>query len=435
MTALVSDGLFSPAGRARRRAVFLTVLGLLFLVGQAPCSAQFEARMSRTGIDAANALKASKGGDSLDDATIRLGKIGFRFSANLEQNYDDNVGLANGKQEDDFITNSGVNARASMPFSKLNTLNLSIGFGYNKHWKHSNLDGWTLATDPNQGLTYDFYVGDIHLTLYDEPNIQQDAVSQVELSNVARFKRFTNNGGVRAEWDLNLFFLTMNYNNGLFRSLEDGATFQALDSMTHTIQNRVGMRINPRLDVGVLTTFGISEYEQAQQNGSQTFSLGLFSTLLVSEVLAANASVSFQGSEFDRTGSIGDTTDFNSVVFAVGAAHQLTQWLNHSVNVSRFTTLGIGSNFTDIYALGYTVKAEVLRDVSTNLSFDYRDFSTSSLVAHDEGYQYTVTPTLGYLFMKDTTASLSYSHVAKGASLPQGDYEGNSVQIKVSRQF
>ncbi|MCC7518156.1 MAG: hypothetical protein IT578_03105 [Verrucomicrobiae bacterium] len=390
-----------------------------------------------TGVEAANLERDAR--QQVDDtqATVRVGKVNFRMAAGLRQEYNDNIGLTPKAREHDFITTPHLTLGAHWPISQLNSLDLVLGLAYSKYWEHPALDTTGLLIEPTSMLDFNVYVGDVRINVHDRIGIQQDPISAGQLSNITTFRRLNNTAGIAADWDLNKVILTGGYDYSIFRTLEDGYSY--LDQDSHEFYGRIGYRYAPQLTLGLQGSYIITDYLENVQNDGTTWSAGVYADTIFSEYLRGGASVSFQGSRFDSNGTIGDTSSFNSVVFTATLNNQLNRWLNHSLTLRRFTTLGIGTNFTETYRVDYSLNAEVVEQVTTSLNFFHEWFRDSSSAGTgylaQKGMRWGVGPMIGYQITPASRLSIGYQRTERDANYNLYDYTQNVAFIDFNHQF
>jgi len=406
---------------------------LAVVCAAAPASAQFDPAISMTGVEAANMARETR--QQVDDsqATMRVGKVSFRMAAGLRQEYNDNIGLAPKAREHDFITTPHLTLGMHWPASQLNSLDLILGFAYSKYWRHPSLDTSGILIEPTSMLDFNVYVDDVRINIHDRIGIQQDPIATSQLSNITTFRRLNNTSGISADWDLNQIILTSGYDYTIFRTLDDG--YEYLDQNSHEFYGRIGYRYAPQLTFGLLGSYIITDYEREVQNNGRTWSVGGYTDAILSEYLRGGASVSFQGSSFDNNGTIGDTSSFNSVVFTATLNNQLNRWLNHALTLRRYTTLGIGTNFTDVYRVDYSVNAEIVQQVTTALSFYHEWFRDSAGILAQKGTRWGVGPTIGYQMTPSTRLTIGYQRTERDANYNLFDYTQNVAFFDVNHQF
>ncbi len=394
---------------------------------------QSDAVVSRTGPEAAQARKDAKMADKGGPYNIKLGGIEARFSAGISEEYNDNIGISSTGQQDDFITTPHLGVDITWPFSQLNTLSLKLGISYQKYINHPSQDSSTILIQPDSVLDFDFYAGDVHFNLHDQISLQQDPSQVTQLSNLATFRRLENTAGIGAEWDLNTIMLEGGYDNSVFHSLENRFTF--LDRMTHSFHGKAGVKASANVTTGLLGSYSMTEYDQGVQNNSRAWSSGIFADVIISEFMRGNATVSYQNSEFDRGGTIADNTNFGSMVYSFTLQHQLNQTINHSIGYHRYTSLGIGSNFTDTQELNYQISLELMEHLTTGITFYYQWFEDSKSLSSENGTRFGIGPQIGYSLTESTHLTLSYQYSNRDSNLSTGDYQQNVVRIDLNHQF
>lgn len=406
-------------------------------------NAQYPPKMSTTGPEAAEARGVGKrklGKHVLDEgkSPIKLGPLNFSVGASLTEQFNDNIALSENDPKMDIITSPGINIGITTDITPLNYFSANIQLGYQKYLFHPELDAdlneHGIVMSPLSDIQFVMYSSGVILTLYDRPSIQSDPVTIPQLSNLNRFRRFNNDLGLTAECDLNSIFLSGTYNHNTFKSFEDQFTF--LNHETDSVGLTVGYRVSPKLTVGSLTTYSITGYDDKIQNDSTSMTTGFFANTLLTEYLSANASLSFQGSSFDRGGSIGDASDFSSVVYGFGLQNQLNRWLSHSVTYSKFTTLGIGSNFTEINMVSYTASLmEVLKGITTTFVLTYQDLSDSASISAEKSSVLSLGPTFVYKPNPNWNFSLEYRFHQKDSQRVGSSYDQNVVSFLVNYSF
>jgi len=444
------DAYCRPGKRAFCGAWVLVCL----LVVDRPCQGQLGPSISFSGVEAAEARKAAKKMEERR-GNIKIGSAEFSFSGGIKQEYNDNIGLSSTQRMDDFITSPHVGAQVYWPISELNALNLNLGLGFNKYLSHPELDTENLLVAPGTVFEFDFYVADVHFNVHDRLSIQQDPVLLSQLSNVATFQRISNTAGISADWDLNKVKLNAGYDYNTFASIENRFSF--LDQSTDNFYGGVGVQVASPYLIGVQGAYSRTKYDQDVQNDGTSGTTAAFVNAAISRRLQGQVSVGYQSSTFDRGGSIGDNSDFNSVIYSASVIHRANRWLDHSLAVSQSTAAGIGynstetnggigsnsieihggigSNFTEIHGVNYQATAEVARNVSSSIVFSYQFFNDSQSATSENGERYTFTLQLSYQFIKDTSCNLGYQRTEKDSSLIRNDYEQNRVYVDFTHRF
>src|SRR5437879_12654097 len=213
-------------------------LAFVFLVctlfGTLPALAQDAVRPSLAGEEAAEARR-----QDIEHIPYNLmtGAVKYRISATLGLEYDENVNLSETRPQSDFIIHPQVTINALWPVTQLNTLRLDIGLGYAFYLDHSSQDTNGVLLTPGSQLALDVFVGDFRINFHDRFSLQQDPISELQLSNVIDYGRFENYAGVSVLWDLNKAVATLGYDHYLYVS-----TNSDVDSLNRTAERRGGSR-------------------------------------------------------------------------------------------------------------------------------------------------------------------------------------------------
>ena len=206
---------------AARKTIYLLLLSLFM----APAlRAQEAVRPSLAGEAAAEARR-----QSIDQIpyNLLLGPVRFRFSITTGVEYNDNINLSETNQQSDIIIRPQFNLSALWPVTQLNTLKLDLGLGYGFYLDHPNANTNGVLIQPGSQLAFDIFIQDFRINIHDRFSLQQDPVSQLQLSNVVDYGRFENTAGVSVLWDLNKAVLTFGYDHYTYVSTTD--TFSYLD--------------------------------------------------------------------------------------------------------------------------------------------------------------------------------------------------------------
>lgn len=404
------------------------------------------------------------GGRDRSDANFRIGPIDLNLTGGIKQEYNDNVSLTSTSTQEDFITTPHLGLSANWAVTKYNSLTLGLGFSYAKYWLHPDLDSKSILIQPSDptllgplsGLKYQIHVGEAVIDIHEKPSILQDPVTVSRLSQVASFRRLDNVVGTGVKWDLNLFMVTGGYDHQNFISLENRSSnqnrtaiqdetnpgsreleFSDLDHATDSFNASIGYRLTPRVITGVNAAYSITTYDNPKvQNNGSSYTIGTFASWAVSEYLNVSGSIGYQESIFDRGGLIGDSSNFSSVVGAFSADNRLNRWLTHSLHVRRFTPLGIGSNFTDVKEIGYSISApEIINRVTTTLGFSQVWNADSSSLTKEDSAVFILSTSFKYELSDVGHISLSYQRSEKESSRIIRNYEQNRILIDYSHKF
>ncbi len=422
--------------------------------------AQYPAGLSSTGPEAA--LSDQKGREARANAGsyhLKIGQVRFKIGLGLNQEYNDNITLSKGAlQESDFITTPNVDLNVFWPFSKLNTLDMGLGLGYSKYWQHPDLDTQSLLIDPKSLLDFNIYVGDIRFTLYEKISIQEDPISQPQLSGTSKFRRLENTMGIRANWDLNRIVLGGGYDRYTFKALDkggsvttnngqtanqggngttnNGQTVGGLDHDVDSLFGQIGYKMNPKMLAGLRGNFSETTYSGTQQNGSSSKSVAIFLDGELTHHISAGLSAGYQMQTFASGGSINDNSNFESYIFQMSVKHEVNRFFSHNLSLSRYSLAGIGTNFSETQEFDYSVDWDFIKDVQLTASAFFQTLKDSGAGPNSESAdRYGLSLKGVHKLFRSWDLGLGYDLMVKDSNIPENDYLQNRVYLNLTYSF
>jgi hypothetical protein len=362
---------------------------------------------------------------------LRLGPVTLRLESDITTSFNDNINLANtGRITDIVMTPSSV-VHANWKISELNTLTLDLGIGYQMYLLHSQYD--SLLISPDSEAEFNFFVGDVIISLYDGFSYQQDPTQIGQLSNSTRLSRFQNDAGVRATWDLNDIVLSVSYDHANLWVTQ--SAYDYLTNQSDTISPKITIKVDPSINTGISTSFSDVRYEQNFQNNYTTVSAGPFVTATISHNLSVNAQVGGYFSNYSTGGLNGDDEDISSYYASAGVNHRINDALSESLTAGREFLPGLTSNFTQRIYANYadTWQATSTIDVNTNLWWENLDDSDAAV--HELSNRYGVGLNVDDNLSKHATLSLGYQYILKDADPSTLSYYQNLGTVGFRYQF
>lgn len=263
--------------------------------------------------------------------------------------FTDNINLAEEGRRSDISLGPEVGIGLFYPVNHRNLFSLDLGVGYRWYWEHDQLS--TFQVSPNTHVDYRFWVKDVQINLHDDFHVQADPASRPELSGSAfNCRRFINNSGIEATgqpWESLTW--TLGYDFSLDRTLN--REFRALDRNAHTFHAGTQHEISPRWTAGLYAAYTLNEYVQKVQNDSAAWSVGPTLVFKASEFLTLDGSLFFTRQDFERSGTVADTSDFEGLTFQGGLRHTLNRRMSHGIRARRSIELGLASNYTEMHAV------------------------------------------------------------------------------------
>jgi len=447
----------SPFARRLALAVFVPLLcaaGILH--------AQDAIRPSLAGEAAAEARR-----QSIDKIpyNLQVGPIKFRFSATMGVEYNDNVNLAEDgtfvfssitgpisittHRQEDVILRPQINIDALWPITQLNTLRLDLGVGYAFYLDHSNYDTHSILVTPGSQLAFDIFVGDFRINIHDRFSVQQDPISEAQLSNVADYGRFENLAGISVLWDLNQAVVTLGYDHYNFIALND--TFNYLDRNADIFSGSIGFTPTATMTVGVEGSVTDTYYDKNILNDSLAYSAGLFLETQLTPNLRVRIAGGYQWIDFDNTGLVNDLHDVKDYYANLVISHRVNSIFTHNLAVGHENTLGVNSNYVTLNYVRHTATWNIFLHTLLTTELFYEDAADSGgqgltllpgpglpifnpFVA-ENFHRYGGAVALGYQLTPHVTLGLRYQYTQKDSNQPLRDYRQNRVAVDGTYSF
>jgi hypothetical protein len=449
----------SPSSFARRLALAVFV-PLLFAAGMV--RAQDAIRPSLAGEAAAEARR-----QAIDKIpyNLQVGPIKFRFSATMGVEYNDNVNLAEDgsfafpsvagpilittEPQSDIILRPQVNINALWPITQLNTLRLDLGVGYAFYLDHSDYDTNSVLVSPGSQLAFDIFVGDFRINLHDRFSLQQDPISEGQLSNVADYGRFENTAGVSVLWDLNQAVVTLGYDHYNFIATNDD--FDYLDRNANIFSGSIGFTPTATMTVGVEGSAIDTYYDENVLNDSLAYSAGLFLETQLSSNLRVRIAGGYQWIDFDNTGLVNDAQDVNDYYANLVLSHRVNSVFTHNLAIGHENSLGVNSNYVTLNYVRHTANWNMFYHTLLTTELFYEDAADSGgsgttllpgpglpifnpFVA-ENFHRYGGAISLGYQLTPHVTLGFRYQYTQKDSDQPLRDYRQNRVSVDGTYSF
>ena len=450
----------SPSPFARR--LVLAILAPLILAAGI-VRAQDAIRPSLAGEAAAEARR-----QSIDKIpyNLQVGPIKFRFSATMGIEYNDNINLAEDgsflfnsviagpilittESQSDIILRPQVNMNALWPITQLNTLRLDIGLGYAFYMDHSEFNTNGVLINPGSQLAFDIFVGDFRINLHDRFSLQQDPISEAQLSNVVDYGRFENTAGVSVLWDLNQAVVTLGYDHYNFIAMNDD--FEYLDRNADIFSGSIGFTPTSTMTVGVEGSVINTYYDQNILNDSLSYNAGLFLETQLSANLRVRIAGGYQWIDFDNNGIVNDLQDVNDYYANLILSHRVNSVFTHNLSIGHENSLGVNSNYVTLNYARHTATWNLIYHTLLTTELFYEDAADSGgqgqtllplpglplfnpFVAEDF-HRYGGAISLGYQLTPHVTLGFRYQYTQKDSNQPLRDYRQNRVSFDGTYSF
>lgn len=363
----------------------------------------------------------------------------------LRFEYNDNINASGVKPLEDMILRTGFSIDAEWPIFQNNSLALNFDAGITKYFSHPELDSSNSFLDisPESGVQYCMKVGQITIGLSDNLSFEADPTDSLTVdpqSNVLDFEvlqynRFTNNGAINAEWELNR---DTRINFGFQREdvLPVDAEFE-FSRRTSNILHVGGTRaIASNLRAGGNIARTKTTHKVNFQNDSEGFNLGTFADWDVTEFINLFVNVSWNRIKFDESGNNNDGSDVSAFNTEVLLRHEANRNFSHALAFFQRTNLGFISNSQLEKRLQYSFDWSLFaRTNVTGLVFFERGEDSGGLSG--EAYDRRVWQLKYSSNFKNypISWSIEYRNTEKTSNIPVRNYNQNRFEFVIKYDF
>lgn len=418
------------------------------------------------------------------DYNLKLGPVLATFGASVAFAYNSNALQSTAAGDNyDFSINPMLNTNLRWQMSDNARLGLNFGVGYRFNLVQEDLNSLTIS--PNTTIDYAFSVGDVLFTVFNRLSSANDASRRADIIGTGnalsvRFNRINNSTGLSTEWapytDLSV---SADYTFSLERGFDD--SYAMLDGQSQTVSTALFHRLHPDLTVGLSASASLNDYSSNFQNSSKSFGVGPTATWRASEVISVTASVRYTLINSERDGQVQDTSNFSGATGSLSVRHQLTQFISHSLSLSRGANGALGSNYQVSTEAGYQLSWQItdFLPINFNASVDQAEQSGGlAIFAAPPGSLYfppdpangipgiLVTPvdtfsgvvltpgglfgvpvpgqttlsyrfgiSTGYQITRKLGSSLGWSYTIRDSDFSLGDYSAHTVTLTLNYTF
>jgi hypothetical protein len=264
-------------------------------------------------------------------------------------------------------------------------------------------------------------------------SLQQDPISNGQLSNVVDYGRFENTAGISVLWDLNKVLLTIGYDHYTFISTTDD--FDYLNRNSEILSGTASFAVASTTNVGVEAYSVYSYYDQNVLNDSLMASVGGFVETQLSTNLRVRGAGGYQWINFDNNGIVGDANDLSSWYANVLIGHRLNATLQQGVTAGHEAQLGVNSNYIELNFVRYTLTWNIIRNTLLSGEFFYEDADDSGGFIDEHFKRLGGAATVGYQLTPHITLGLRYQYTQKDSDVPGRNYIQNRVSVDGTYSF
>jgi hypothetical protein len=364
-------------------------------------------------------------------SNFQLGPVTLRVEAGATVRYNDNITLANSGKLADGIIEPTVGLHALWQATEANALTLDLDLSYQHYLEHSGYDAFLIS--PNSQTLFNVYIGDFKIAFKDAFSYQDDPVQVGQLSNLPQFRRFTNDAGIKVDWDLSDVILSLGYDHTNFWVFE--STYEYLDYQSDMLSPQVTFNVSPTIQAGLSTSFDDVRYDQNIQNNYTQIRAGPFVTATLTDNLSVNAQAGWNYANFDTGGLNGDTEDINSFYCGVGVNHRINDVLTESLIAGREFLPGITSNFTQRIYANYTPVWQITTSINLSAPLWWENLADSQGNFREISNRYGAGLNLTFAVTDHVTFTAGYQYIRKSSDITGLSYEQNAADLSLRYSF
>jgi hypothetical protein len=418
---------------------------------------------------------------------IKLGDATMSFTSAVSMAYSDNAlqATAGGGGHDDFTFTPSLGIQVNVPLNREHSFRVNIGVGYRYSLNYSQLSSLYIA--PSSYIDYQFKVGDVVFTFYDQLTSSADTTSRVDFrrqgtANGVDFNRLGNQIGLSVSYSLTReTAVVASYGFSIDRGLND--SYSSFDSNVHIFSTAVYHRLNNKLTLGLSGAYTITEFQKGiyKLNNSSTWSVGPIASFRPTEMISISAATRYTSISYERIGGFQTASNPSSITFDLSASHRVNRYVSHYLSAARAYINSLSSAQMETYTFGYGLSWQATHKLVISPSVNWQNFqqnanllgtvyptqqsfvdalegkpgpsgaplTAADLAAYyslfsfqDKGNYITASLSGSYQFGKHLGTSLSYGHSARESGVtsklrPSGvnSYQVNTVVLTLSYRF
>ena len=403
----------------------------VILTGQL-CPAQEALRNSLAGDAAAAARRLQP--DSMP-YTVKSGDLKLLITPSLGLDWNDNINISTSDAQKDFVLHPLLQLSASYPLTQRNLLELNVGIGYQKYFHHDELSTWSLQS--GSGLSFDISVKDFLINLHDRLSFSRDSATEAAVAGTAQFGLINNAAGVLITWDLEDVTFSLGYDHANY--ISPATQFQSQDRASELFTARVGLKLNPRLTIGVETTAAFTAYDQLVLNNNSSFSAGVYADWQPGSYFRFQPHAGYTVTQFQHTSRSIETTDLGSWYADLTVDHRITEGVSYLLSAGHEVRAGIQSDAVQDWYVRPSVDWKVVKNLSlqTFLTFEHGASGAGNVRGNlTETYDYIGGGlNLSHAITDRFSLALSYRRTIRSSSTSGRGYTQNVAGLQISYRY
>jgi hypothetical protein len=416
-------------GKLNVHLVVFTTLLLFVLESEEAARAQGIERESMAGENAAeSSLNTNVENQPYN---FQVGPVNLRVEAGAGISYNDNIQLADTGRESDLILQPSAAIHALWQATQENALTLDLGISYQHYFEHSTYDAFLIS--PDTLTQFNLFVGDFKINLHDAFSYQDNPVQVGQLSNVPQFSRFTNDAGIKVDWDLGDIVTSLAYDHTNFWVFTPA--YEYLNYQSDSVSPQLTYNISKTIQAGLTSTLTDLRYDQNFQNNYTEVKGGPFVTAQLTNALSVNAQAGWDYADYDHGGLNGDSENVNSYYASLGITHRINDVLVESLTAGQEFLPGITSNYTKRIYAQYAPAWQATSAINLGAQFWWENLDDSNATFRENSNRYGAGLSLNYAATDHVTLGLSYNYVLKISDLNYYNYSQNLVSLQCRYAF
>ena len=314
---------------------------------------------------------------------------------------------------------------------------IGLGYAYYIDHPHDNTNG--ILIQPGSQLAFDIFVGDFRINIHERPQLQQDPIAELALSNVVDYGRFENTAGVSVLWDLNKVLVTLGYDHYVY--ISTNSDFDYLNRNAEELSGSASFAVTSTTNVGVEGTWVYTYYDQGMLNNSHAYTVGGFGETQITNNLRLRLAAGYQWIDFDHNFvnffgiMVPDKKDLKDYYANILISHRINSQLKHAVSAGHESQLGVNSNYITLNYVRYTVSWNLIRNTLLSGEFFYEDADDSGGFIDEHLHRFGGAVTVGYQLTPHVTLGARYQYTQKDSDVFLRDYTQNRISIDGTYSF
>lgn len=376
------------------------------------------------------------------------GPLRFSIAAGVGLEWNDNIFLSEHNRKSDFVFRPSLDLDTRWRISELNTLRFNIQASYAKYFDHSELDSDGVLISPNSEVALTFFVGSVKFTVRDRFSYQEDTYNVAPVSNVATYKRYENQAGIQADWQINQQLdLPVGYDH--YNLWTKGDSFSDQDRAIDTIYTRPAVQLTPALKVGINAAYSFINFDKETRADGDNLLVGPFAEFQISQFTNFYIEGGYQALNFKGTSSfntdtaialglpanaISDDEDSSTWYAKFEIQNKPSDVFRHRLFGSKTSEVGFGTDFYDLYHIEYDAEWKLSDKTEMGPTLFYEYYKTSGAGA-EKAHRYGATVGIRHHFTNSLTLGLDYRFILKDSNLENADYYQNLAFLSLYYKF